>query len=143
MSARHAWASASLCLALLLGLSLARGAAPPVPGGIHAPPPALVLGESDFVLARHTGGTGAIAVSPDGKVAATSGGDRMVRLWELPTRKPLRAWSPGKDFIRSLTFSPDGKTLAVGGDRPEARLWDVTTGKPLRELKGHANGVYQ
>jgi RNA polymerase sigma factor (sigma-70 family) len=104
------------------------------------------------------GGTGSVAVSPDGKVIAC-GGYGIVRLYELASGNPIRELHSQQTHIFTLLFSPDGNTLIAAGPLPTpqrgdgierltrmpdvARFWDVATGKerrfPLtgRELTGH------
>jgi WD40 repeat protein len=90
--------------------------------------------------------------APDGKILATGGFDGVIRLWDVSTRKELRALEGHGDGVRGVTFSSDGKLLAsVGGSKTDnapqdgavdrsIRLWDVDTGKEVRRLalpKGH------
>jgi WD40 repeat protein len=57
-----------------------------------------------------------VAVSPDGKLLATVGGEGIVKFWDVQTNKQyLGDYSTGVPSIAALAFSPDGKTLAVGG----------------------------
>src|SRR5262245_22198781 len=53
-----------------------------------------------------------LALSPDGKVLATAGEDRAVRLWDVATRKELLALTGHQQRAVCVAFSPDGKRLA-------------------------------
>jgi hypothetical protein len=73
-----------------------------------------------------------VALSPDGKTAATAGLDRFVRLWDAATGQPKGLPLPHQmEGIRDLKFSPDGRTLLSCSYDQTVRLWDVATGKPL------------
>jgi WD40 repeat protein len=82
----------------------------------------------------HSASVGTVAVSPDGKLVATGGGD--IRLWDPATGKQVRRIEV-KGGVSSLAFAPDGKSLATGGQDKIVHLWDVETGKAIGELKGH------
>jgi RNA polymerase sigma factor (sigma-70 family) len=90
----------------------------------------------------------AVALSPDGKLAATG---YRPRVWDTATGKatalprlrkpestpgPMPANPPGPgpfavparhEPVRAVTFSPDGRTLATGGSDGSVRLWEVRT----------------
>ncbi len=82
--------------------------------------------------ARHWGAGTCMAASPDGKLIATGGTDRKIRLWYADTLK-----STGGSYLGhthppiALRFSPDGESLLSCGNSTEMkfRLWDVKTGK--------------
>ncbi len=84
-------------------------------------------------------GVAAVALTADGKLAATAGRDG-VRLWEPATGKQVRAIEV-KGGATALAFLTDGKTLAVGGNDKLVHLIEIETGKSTGELKGHKHAI--
>ena len=62
---------------------------------------------------------------------AVGGFGRVVRLWDVRTRKLVHELDQGGTGAFDLEFSPDGRTLAVSGFEPVASLWDVATGTQI------------
>lgn len=83
----------------------------------------------------------AIAIAPDGRVAAIGGDDGRLRLQSLLADGDARELLGHTDAITTLAFSPDGKLLVSGGWDKTLRLWDVDRGKEIRRLVGHAWAV--
>ena len=85
-------------------------------------------------LARHPGRVQCLAFSPDSRLVASGGYDRMVRLWDVNEQREIRRFIGHRAAIRAVSFSPDGKRLASGGYDCNVRLWDVTPPPELPEI---------
>jgi WD40 repeat protein len=83
-----------------------------------------------------------LAFAPDGATLASSGGDRSVRIWEVPAgRQRFASDSLGRTHV-ALSYSPDGRLLALGDQvNPLVRLWDVVNGAELAVLEGPTGAV--
>ncbi len=87
------------------------------------------------------GSVTSLALTPDGKCAATADMDGNIQLWQVGTGKQLLTFQGHTNWVKSVCLSPDGQTLASGGDDKTVKLWDVRTGICLRTYAGHSKGV--
>jgi len=82
-----------------------------------------------------TGSVLEIALSPDGKLVASTPDRYAVNIWQTKTgvlRRTIHTSFTGA--VSQIVFSPDGKTIAAGSYDGTARIWDVETGALLHDI---------
>jgi eukaryotic-like serine/threonine-protein kinase len=85
-----------------------------------------------------------VAYSPDPlcPLIATTGWDKMLRIWDVTTGQEIKSVRAGAQVSFKVVFSPDGRRLATACDDNTARIWDATTLNELLTLRGHAREVH-
>jgi WD40 repeat protein len=88
-------------------------------------------------LSGHTKTVTDVALSPDGKMAATASVDKSVILWDVERRTQVGTLDVGA-VTTGVAFSPDGRTIATADhDYRLVTLWDVATRTRKAKLSGH------
>jgi WD40 repeat protein len=78
-----------------------------------------------------------VAYNEQARLAATSGYNQPIRLWDLETGNVVRSVAIVGNIYHNVCFSADGKRLAACSDsRP--RIYDVETGEELLHIDGVA-----
>jgi WD40 repeat protein len=87
-------------------------------------------------------GPSAVAISADGKLLATGGGDTVIRIYDTGNWKMLREnRSASKLEMFSMDFTPDGKYLLAGGADNHVLVIDPATGEETHKLGGEPGVV--
>lgn len=86
-------------------------------------------------LRQHTSSVYAIAVSPDGALLASGGGDDVAVLWDVATMKPLATLRGHTDSVVAVAWSYTGSMLATAGLDSTVRVWD-RAGALLHAIEG-------
>ena len=89
----------------------------------------------------HKGRVNRVRISPNGKLLASSGIDKTVRIWDVSTGENLVSLKGHTHHVYGVSFHPDGNRLATSGRDKSVRVWDVSVGKQIQLLKGHTDQV--
>ena len=89
--------------------------------------------EMDVVLAAD--------VSPDQRLVAVGGPQKMVRVYSLETGDKLYEMKKHTDWVQSAAFSPDGVLLATSDRSGGVVVWEAATGRDYLVINGHPAGV--
>jgi serine/threonine protein kinase/WD40 repeat protein len=88
-------------------------------------------------------GITALAISPDGRVLASSSGfeDLGIRIWDVDTGRLLVRLDGHSHFVCRLAFSKDGRRLISAACDQSIRIWDTGTWTEAKVLRGHRDPV--
>ena len=96
-----------------------------------------------------TGAIHEVTFSPDGKCLAASSEDGVARVWDVASRKLVRAFREHGGPIFDVAFSPDGNVIcsvgALDADtfrQGEAFVWNVKTGETVQTFR-QSLAIYQ
>jgi WD40 repeat protein len=72
-------------------------------------------------------GVGSLSISPDQRLLATSGGDRVVTVYDLGTHSVSQVLqTQSSDGTQTVAFSPDGRKLAALGNDNRLYVWTIS-----------------
>lgn len=88
--------------------------------------------------AAHASSVECVAFSPDGRLLASCGMDKIVRIWDVATRGQIRRCLGHDYLVRSVAFSPDNTTVASASWDKTLRLWQARSGRELRTMRSES-----
>ncbi len=109
------------------------------------PDPTLLVTPKVKPLAKPRQVITAVALSPDGKLAALAG-YREVRIVDSQSRATLRKLSGHRGNVTAVEFSADGARIVTAAGEPgvfgEVKLWNMADGTLVRTIVGHRDSLY-
>ncbi|MFN6516637.1 MAG: protein kinase domain-containing protein [Nostoc sp. CreGUA01] len=93
------------------------------------------------ILSGHAWAVLTVAFSPDGKILATGGDDKTIKLWDVNTGQLISTLSGHSWSVVSVAFTADGKTLISASWDKTVKLWRVSTAQEIVTLSGHTDSV--
>ncbi len=70
-----------------------------------------------------------VAFSPNGKLVATAGENRVTSIWETQSGRLIQNLIGHENEVMSVAFSPDGQSVLTSSHDCTARIWDLKTGQ--------------
>lgn len=70
-----------------------------------------------------------VAFTADGKLLATCGADRFIRIFDVAGGKLVKTFEGHTHHVLSVSWKRDGRTLASAGADKTIKLWDMVTGE--------------
>jgi len=109
------------------------------------PDPTLVVTPKVKLLAKPRETIGAVAISPDGKLAAL-GSYGQVRVVDSQSRAALRTLKGHRGNVTAVEFSSDGVRIVSAAGEPgvfgEVKIWNAADGALVRTIVGHKDSLY-
>ncbi len=97
----------------------------------------------DFsTLDSHSGFVYTVRFSPDGKILASGGADRKIRLWNTDTGKIIYTLDGHQDAVTAVQFMPNGKILISAGADRTIRFWDLERNQLLKTIEAHEQKIH-
>jgi WD40 repeat protein len=90
----------------------------------------------------HHGFVFSVQFSPDGKILASGGADRRIRLWNTDTGKIIYTLDGHQESVRALEFMPNGKILISAGADRTIRFWDLDGKQLLKTVEAHEQAIH-
>jgi WD40 repeat protein len=92
-------------------------------------------------LAGHSGRVWGVAVTPDGKQAASVSMDGTLKVWDLGSGREVRTLAGHSGEVNGVAVTPDGKQAVSASGDGTLKVWDLGNGREVRTLAGHSSGV--
>jgi len=93
-----------------------------------SPPPTPGLGVSSYTYRGHSSMVWSVAWSPDGKMIASTSGDKTVQVWDAANGNLLYTYVGHTDSVYSVAWSPDSKRIASASYDKTVQVWDAIDG---------------
>jgi GTPase SAR1 family protein/DNA-directed RNA polymerase subunit RPC12/RpoP len=94
------------------------------------------------MLTGHTAWVSSVAVSPDGRWAASGSFDDTVKIWDIETGNCQATLEGHRKDINCVAFAPNGERLLSSSDDCTIRIWAFPSGRLESVLEGHQDPVH-
>ncbi len=100
-------------------------------------------GRIRYTLPGYEGPVHDLSLRRDGQAVIAACGDKVLRWWDLSSRKMHRLGRMGAHSgpILTVAFSPDGEKVISAGVDKTVKLWQFSTGKVMTTLEGYSEPI--
>lgn len=74
---------------------------------------------------------------PDGTCIASGGADKVVKIYDVRSQKPIQHYDAANDAVNEVVFHPNGRYLLSASADSTVKIWDLRQGHILYSLYGH------
>ncbi|CAE8717963.1 unnamed protein product [Polarella glacialis] len=110
---------------------------PDIPKPIWHPPWKLMR-----VMSGHEGWVRTVAVDPTNEWFASSGNDRLIKIWDLASGTLKLSLTGHMSTVRAVAISDRHPYLFSASEDCEVKCWDLEQNMVIRNYHGHLSGVY-
>jgi len=90
---------------------------------------------------RHDDTVLSLDFSPDGKWLASGGADKLAKVCEVQTGKPVYVLEAHTHHVMGVAFRADGRILATSGGDGVVNTWDMQSGERVKKIIGWTKEV--
>jgi len=90
---------------------------------------------------RHDDAVLSLDFSPDGKWLASGGADKLAKVSEVQTGKPVHVLEAHTHHVMGVAFRADGRILASSGGDGVVNTWDMQSGERAKKIIGWTKEV--
>ncbi len=92
-------------------------------------------------LRTHPGVATCTAASPDGRLVASGGSDRSLRLWDPESGECVQAHQGHTAFVSAVSWHPSGSRVVTASADGTVRVWDLEQQRCVQVLEGHRGPI--
>mmetsp|Transcript_99630 Transcript_99630/g.281175 ORF Transcript_99630/g.281175 Transcript_99630/m.281175 type:complete len:974 (-) Transcript_99630:131-3052(-) len=106
-----------------------------------APSPDHFVEKSTVTVVAHSKEVNDVVVSPNNKLIASAGQDKLVRIWQFPSGDLLGECKGHRRGVWCVAFSPIDQVIASASGDTTVRIWNLRDYTAIRSFQGHGSAV--
>jgi class 3 adenylate cyclase/tRNA A-37 threonylcarbamoyl transferase component Bud32/uncharacterized protein with WD repeat len=117
----------------------------PTPASVTTASPVPVRPLPDYYLGRmlagHSGAVSSVSFSGDGRLLASGGADKTVRVWEVGSGQQMQVLKGHTNTVTAVALNPNGQLVASASLDRTVKLWSTASGSEAATLPKDSGAV--
>lgn len=101
----------------------------------------LSVGKATVTVVAHAKEVNDVVVAPNNKLIASSGADKLVRIWKFPEANLAGECKGHRKPVWCVAFSPMDQVIASASSDQTVRLWNLKDFTAIKSFQGHSSAV--